>query len=223
MSVPFIVESLEQTNFDSPLTLADVEFLPTQQTSPKRAKVPLLLCAFQVAYFIISCCDLNHLPPPSLSTDGNNYRLQFFFSGDKLANACFFWVVAVVSSSSKSTKKGTSPFLYPGVYEVTSPMQSDKFCCYTTPVKANISPEKIQWLEDDMSWGTGPMAPATSPSTQSNLTTGTEPRLGKLEFATFTAFLEEVFQGRHGGLHKGLQRRPPLVGNPHSDHTPKSK
>ena len=83
-SVPFIVESLEQTNFDSStISLADAEFLPTQQTSPKRAKVPLLLCALQVAYFIISCCDLNHLPPPSLSTDGNNYRLQDIFSGCK--------------------------------------------------------------------------------------------------------------------------------------------
>lgn len=54
-----------------------------------------------------------------------------------------------------------------------------------------------------MSWGPGPRPYGTSnPST----------RLGKLlEFATFAAFLEEVFQGRHGGLHKGLQRRPPLV------------
>ena len=134
-SVPCLVEPLEQTNFDSStITLADVEFLPTQQTSPKRAKVPLLLCALQVAYFIISCCDLNHLPPPSLSTDGNNYRLQdffftckpvFFLGGGRGGGGKFFL---------KSAKKGTSPFLYPEVYEVTSPMQSDKFCCYTTPV-----------------------------------------------------------------------------------------
>ena len=113
-SVPFMVESLEQTNFDSPLTLADVEFLPTQQTSPKRAKVPLLLCALQVAYFIISCCDLNHLSPPSLSTDGNNYRLQDFFSrckpvfflgGGRGGGGKFFL---------KICKKGNIPFFVPG-------------------------------------------------------------------------------------------------------------
>lgn len=198
-SVPFMVESLEQTNFDSPLTLADVEFLPTQQTSPKRAKVPLLLCALQVAYFIISCCDLNHLSPPSLSTDGSNYRLQdfffrckpvFFLGGGRGGGGKFFL---------KICKKGNIPFLYLEVYEVTSPTQSDEFCC-CTPVNWHIS-RKFHWLEDDMSWGPGPRPYGTSnPST----------RLGKLLEFPFAVFLEEVFQGRHGGLHKGLQRRPPV-------------
>lgn len=113
-SVPFIVESLEQTNFDSStITLADVEFLPTQQTSPKRAKVPLLLCALRVAYFIISCCDLNHLPPPSLSTDGNNYRLQHIFSGCK---PVFFFLGGGGGCKLflKMCKKGNIPFFVPG-------------------------------------------------------------------------------------------------------------
>lgn len=103
-------------------------------------------------------------------------------------------------------------------------MQSDKFCCYT-PVNWHGS-RKFQWLEDDMSFceAQAYMAPATSPSTQSNLTTGTGSALGSSwSLLPSLLFWRKSSKAVMVAFTKGYKGGHRLVGNPHSDHTPKSK